>query len=53
MNRFTERIRQDLGFMQYVPLIFTSALTGRRVQKVLELVDFVAEQQLPALPLRI
>jgi GTP-binding protein len=45
MNRFTERIRQDLGFMQYVPLIFTSALTGRRVQKVLELVDFVAEQQ--------
>ena len=30
--------------MQYVPLIFTSALTGKRVSKVLELVDFVAEQ---------
>ncbi len=45
MNRFTEKIRMELGFMQYVPLIFTSALTGRRVQKVLELVDFVAEQQ--------
>ncbi len=44
MNRFTEKIRRELGFMQYVPLIFTSALTGKRVQKVLELVDFVAEQ---------
>lgn len=44
INRFTEKIRRELGFMQYVPLIFTSALTGKRVQKVLELVDFVAEQ---------
>ncbi len=44
MDRYTERIRQELGFMQYVPLIFTSALTGKRVSKVLELVDFVAEQ---------
>ncbi len=44
MNRYTGRIRMDLGFMQYAPLIFTSALTGKRVQKVLELVDFVAEQ---------
>lgn len=44
MNRYTEKIRQELGFMQYAPLIFTSAITGRRVPKVLELVDFVAEQ---------
>lgn len=44
MNRYTERIRRELGFMQYAPLIFTSAITGRRVPKVLELVDFVAEQ---------
>jgi GTP-binding protein len=44
MNRYTERIRRELGFMQYAPLIFTSAITGKRVPKVLELVDFVAEQ---------
>lgn len=44
MNRHTEKIRQELGFMKYAPLIFTSAVTGRRVSKVLELVDFVAEQ---------
>lgn len=44
MNRYTEKIRQELGFMGYAPLIFTSATTGKRVSNVLELVDFVAEQ---------
>ncbi|MCL6560275.1 MAG: ribosome biogenesis GTPase Der [Firmicutes bacterium] len=44
MNRYSEGIRRELGFMQYAPLIFTSALTGRRVPKVLDIVDFVAEQ---------
>ncbi len=44
MKLFTERIRQELGFMQYTPLLFISAITGQRVAKVLELVDFVAEQ---------
>ena len=44
MNRFTESIRDELAFMQYAPLLFTSALTGQRVDRVLELVDYVAEQ---------
>ncbi len=44
MNRYTEKIREELGFMKYAPVIFISATTGRRVPKVLELVDFVAEQ---------
>jgi len=44
MNRYTEKVRKELGFMQYAPLIFTSAITGKRVSNVLELVDFVAEQ---------
>lgn len=44
MNRHTEKVRQELGFMKYAPVIFISAVTGRRVSKVLELVDFVAEQ---------
>lgn len=30
--------------MKYAPLIFISATTGKRVSKVLEIVDFVAEQ---------
>lgn len=44
MNSYTEKIRRELGFMKYAPVIFISALTGRRVPKVLELVEFVAEQ---------
>lgn len=42
--RFTEQIRSELGFMQYAPVLFTSALTHQRVQRVAELVKYVAEQ---------
>jgi len=44
INFYTERIRHELAFLKYVPVVFISALTGKRVFKVLELVDFVAEQ---------
>jgi len=42
--RYTEKIRRELAFMDYAPLLFISALTGKRVLKVMELVDFVAER---------
>ena len=45
MLRFNERIRDGLGFVRYAPIIYISALTKKRVPKVLELVDFVTEQQ--------
>lgn len=44
MNRFEKDIREELGFMQYAPTLFISAKTGQRVNRLLELVDFVAEQ---------
>lgn len=44
MKRYTDKVRRELAFMPYAPLLFTSALTGKRVLKVLELVDFVAEK---------
>lgn len=44
MNRFEKDIREELGFMQYAPTLFISAKTGQRVTKILDLVDFVAEQ---------
>lgn len=44
INRYTEKVRQELVFMQYAPLIFISAIMRKRVPKVLELVDFVAGQ---------
>ncbi|HBP65971.1 MAG TPA: ribosome biogenesis GTPase Der [Desulfosporosinus sp.] len=44
INKFEKTIRVELGFMQYAPTMFISALTGQRVTKIIELVDFVVEQ---------
>ena len=41
---YTEDIREQLGFMQYAPVVFVSALTRKRVPRILELVNYVAEQ---------
>ncbi|NLW45177.1 MAG: ribosome biogenesis GTPase Der [Syntrophomonadaceae bacterium] len=44
MTLYDQDIREDLKFMAYAPILYVSALTGQRVHKILELVDFVAEQ---------
>lgn len=44
-NRFTDDLREKIGFLQYAPVLYASALTGQRVDRVTELVKFVAEQQ--------
>lgn len=44
MKKFDESIREELGFMRYAPTLYISALTGQRVNKIIELVKFVAEQ---------
>ncbi len=36
MQKYTQQIRSTLGFMDYVPVLFVSALTGQRVHQVLE-----------------
>jgi len=46
INAFTEKIRHELNFMDYVPLIFISAKTGQRVHKVLPLALQVQEERL-------
>jgi len=35
MLSFTKQVRSDLNFMDYVPILFISALSGQRVHKVL------------------
>jgi GTP-binding protein len=45
-NSYTEHIREELNFMDYVPLVFISALTGQRVQQVLPLALQVQEERL-------
>ena len=46
INTYTEKIRQDLNFMSYVPLIYISAKTGQRVQQVMPLALKVQEERL-------
>jgi GTP-binding protein len=45
MKKFDEEIRRELGFMQYAPTLYVSALTKQRVVKITDIVNFVAEQQ--------
>ena len=38
-KEFTEEIRQKLAYASYAPILTVSALTGQRVNKILEVVD--------------
>jgi len=44
MDRMTADIRRDLGFMTYAPVVFISALTGQRVEKLFEMIVAVSNQ---------
>ncbi|MGB9800428.1 MAG: ribosome biogenesis GTPase Der [Thermanaerothrix sp.] len=50
MQEYTQRIRQELNFMDYVPILFISAKTGQRVDQVLPLALKVQEERLAHLP---
>ena len=36
MKAFTERVREGLAYMQYAPVVFISAKTGQRIDKLFE-----------------
>jgi GTP-binding protein len=44
METFKEMLREKLHHIDYAPMIFTSALTGQRVSKILETVDQVSQE---------
>jgi GTP-binding protein len=44
MVKYDEDIREQLKFLSYCPILYISALTKKRIFKVLELVDFVSGQ---------
>ena len=46
MDEFTRRIRQELNFMDFVPVLFISAKTGQRVERVMPLALQVQEERL-------
>ena len=49
MEDYTRKIRADLNFMDYVPLMFISAKTGQRVDQVLPMALRVQEERLARL----
>ncbi len=49
MEEFTKKVRLDLNFMDYVPLLFISAKTGQRVDQVLPMALRVQEERLARL----
>ena len=44
MNEMKERVLEDLKYMSYAPIIFISAKTGQRVDKLFGLIKSVREQ---------
>jgi GTP-binding protein len=49
MQEYTRRIREELNFIDYVPILFISAKTGQRVDQVLPLALKVQEERLARL----
>jgi len=46
MDEFTKMIHRELNFMDYVPVLFISALTGQRVDQVMPMALRVQEERL-------
>jgi len=44
MQHMTEDIRRDLSYMTYAPVVFLSALTGARVDKLFDVINRVVNQ---------
>ena len=44
MDKMTENVRRDLSYMTYAPVVFISALTGQRVDRIFETINAVANQ---------
>ena len=44
MEKMRKDIMRDLSFMSYAPILFISALTGQRIERIFELINFVNDQ---------
>lgn len=44
MKNYEAELRENFSFMSYVPFLFMSALTGQRVDKLYEKINYVAKQ---------
>lgn len=44
MEKMRKDIMRDLSFMSYAPILFISAITGQRTDRIFELINFVNDQ---------
>lgn len=44
MEKFKKEVYNRLGYLTYAPILFISAKTGQRINKLYELINFVADQ---------
>ena len=44
MDKMRQDVRRDLSYMTYAPILFISALTGQRVDRLFDLINFVRDQ---------
>ena len=44
MEKMRKDVMRDLSFMSYAPILFISALTGQRTERLFELINFVNDQ---------
>jgi len=44
MDKMREDVRRDLSYMPYAPILFISAATGQRVDRLFELIQYVNNQ---------
>ncbi len=50
MDEYTKKLKEDFSFMSYVPFLFISAKTGKRVEKLYEMIKSVNEQNSMRIP---
>lgn len=50
MNLYTNEIREKFPFMSYAPIVFVSAKTNQRMNKILETVTYIAEEHAKRVP---
>ncbi len=44
MDKMRQDIRRDLAYMTYAPILFISAMTGQRVDRLFDLINYVNDQ---------
>ena len=50
MQRMEESIRRDLSYMTYAPILFISALTGQRTDRLFDYIDAVYQKSVLRIP---